>query len=66
LHYEILLRPVGEKEREREKEKDLKNSRQKNERIKERIKKVTSVPSSNTLSLSSSSSFSLLPTNKVA
>jgi hypothetical protein len=41
-------------------EKDLKTSRQKKN---ERIKKVTSVPSSNTLSLSS---FSLLPTNKVA
>jgi hypothetical protein len=70
LHYEILLRPADEKEKERERERkerfeNFKTKKKENERIKERIKKVTSVPSSNTLSLSSLS-FSLLPTNKVA
>ncbi len=66
LHYEILLRPADEKERERkERFENFKTKKKENERIKERIKKVTSVPSSNTLSLSSLS-FSLLPTNKVA
>ena len=54
-----------EREREEEKrKKDLKTSRHTHKK-NERIKKVASVPSSNTLSLSSLS-FSPLPTQKVA